>query len=197
MYSKQSSRTPDKVIFDNYSGTKICNKTLSNDAIWHGAFLDTGAQTTGIGLRQAKGYCLFMDVMVKLIKNNGRYRFRNDRQLLLGSIVMRISRMNNIVLTEQLDVVTTNIPFLIVLYLLHKCQMIVNIVKNVLYCLYFRFKVPLARKQGHIYLERQKNQKILYTSSELVELHRNFYYPSTHTLFNFLITATLGNQWTY
>lgn len=47
---------------------------------WNGACLDTSAQTTVTGLKQAKAYCKFMRISIQLKYNKNKYRFVVDRQ---------------------------------------------------------------------------------------------------------------------
>lgn len=56
-------------------------------------------------------------------------------------------------LIENVDVVRSDVPFLIGLDLLDKYQMIVSNVYNVLHCLNFHCSIPSVLKRGHIYLE--------------------------------------------
>lgn len=49
-----------------------------NQSEWHGACLDTGAETTVAGLQQSKAYCRFTGVKVRPKKKNHRYIFDID-----------------------------------------------------------------------------------------------------------------------
>lgn len=54
------------------------------------SFFDTGAETTCIGLDQAKAFCCFMRVNFQPKRSNNRYRFGNEKRTALGSNTIRI-----------------------------------------------------------------------------------------------------------
>lgn len=129
--------------------------------VWHGLCLDTGAQTSVIGLKLGKAYCCFMGVKFKPKSNNHLFRFGSDRQPSLRSITIRVPIMHNMVLTEWVDVVKSDFLFLIGLDHLDKFQMIVKNVENVLGCRFIEQNVRLIRKKGHLYLKWQKGHQLL------------------------------------
>ncbi len=156
---------------------------------WHGGCVDTGAQTTVIGLRQAKAYCRFMGIKFKPMKSNHRYKFGEDKQDSIGSIYIRIPLISNKMIQIKVDVVRANVPFLIGLDLLDEFKLYVNTVTNQLIAPNLNLATPLVRKLGHIYLEWNKEDKILYTKQELVRIHRHFSHPATDKLLNLLKLA--------
>lgn len=88
-----------------------------------------------------------MDTKFKRKRNKNRYHFENNRDLSLGFPTMQVPIINNLMLTERVDV-HFNMPFRIGVELMDKCKMAVNNVKNVLHCPYFGCKLPLAQKLG-------------------------------------------------
>ena len=104
----------------------------------------------------------------------------------IGSILMRIPIGQTEMVTEWVDVVPSNVPFLVGLDFLDKYKMYVNNVENFLVCPNLDLHLPLIRKNRHIYLEWGKSHKILYTSQELLKLHRNFSHPHTEKLRNLM-----------
>ena len=151
--------------------------------------MDTGAQSTVIGLKQAHAYCRHMGIKFKTKKNNNRYKFGDSSQNSLGSMNMRIPINDNKVIHIEVDVVQANVTFLIGLDLLDEYSLYVNNVTNELVAPYLAISTPLVRKRGHIYLEWNKKDTILYTRQELLKLHRNFSHPSSDKLFNLLKLA--------
>lgn len=156
---------------------------------WNGACLDTGAQTTVIGLNQAKAYCRYMRVKLKTKENSNKYKFGEDQQNSLGSMRIRIPIPDHKMITERVDIVKADVPFLIGLDLLDKYKFYVNNVDNCLCSTKLNLKIPLVRKHGHLYLEWSKNDTIMYTKSELFKLHRNFSHPTSERLLNLLKLA--------
>lgn len=106
---------PDRLVFNTVSRRETNFTEDANLDIWHGTCFDNGAQTTFIGLGQAKSYCRFMVVKFKPEKNNHLYLFGNYKQTSLGSITIRIPIIENIVVTEHVDVIDFNFSFLVAL----------------------------------------------------------------------------------
>lgn len=94
---------------------------------------------------------------------------------------MRVAITKSMLLTENVDVARSDVPFLTGLDLLDKYQMMVNKV-DILHFRNFRCDVPLIRKRGHIYLEWMHQDRILYPYSELIKLYRIFSNPHTDKL---------------
>jgi len=158
-------------------------------ARWHGACLDTGAQSTVIGLRQAHAYCKFMGTKFKPTPSARRFKFGRDEQTSLGRIAIRIPIHGWNILIEHVDIVRADVPFLIGLDLLDKYKMYLNNVSNQLCFPQLDITVPVIRKFGHIYLEWAPHERILYTKSELTKLHRAFSHPTNDNLLNLLKLA--------
>lgn len=117
------------------------------------------------------------------------YRFGNSLQKSLGSINIRVPVLESMLISIQVDVVPSNVPFLIGLDILDRYQMIVDNVHNVLRCYSIECEIPLVRKFGHIYLEWPKQNDVFYTQEELRKLHRNFSHPSADKLYSLLKMA--------
>ena len=77
-------------------------------------------------------------------------------------------------LLMDVDVVPADVPFLVGLDTMDKYGFYVNTVVNKLVCTKFKWKMDIVRKLGHTYLEWQRNDKIMFTRTELTKLHRNF-----------------------
>lgn len=94
-------------------------------------FLDTGVQTTVVEHTQADAYCRCSDVKLKTKNKKNSYHFGSDIQKSLGSISIQVVLLDTMVALVSVDVVPSNVPFLIDLGILGKFQMIVDNVKNV------------------------------------------------------------------
>ena len=161
----------------------------SKKSKWHGACLDTGAQRAIIGLNQAKVYCRFVGCKFKPRKNNNVYRFGVDRQVAVGSILIRIPTPGNSIIVLSVDVEKADVPFLLGLDVMDRFGLYLNTVKNKLVCPRFGWKMDVTRKLGHVYLEWTGNGHILFTRAELTKLHRNFYHPGVKNLMNLIKQA--------
>jgi hypothetical protein len=51
--------------------------------------------------------------------------------------------------------------------------------------------MPVVRKLGHVNLEWQSNDKIMYTKAELSRLHRGFFHPSNKHLIDLIKRANM------
>jgi hypothetical protein len=87
---------------------------------YNGVRIDTGAERTVIGLKQARAYCRMMKRPLKPYPNSNVYVFGEDRRKSLGSISIRIPTSQNAFIEVLADVVTANVPFLLGLDLLRK-----------------------------------------------------------------------------
>ena len=67
--------------------------------------------------------------------------------------------------------------------------MFVNTLTNQLHCPQLQLSTPLVRKNGHVYLEWPTSKSVLFSSPELLRLHRGFSHPATDKLYNLLRTA--------
>ena len=156
---------------------------------WEGACIDTGAQTTVIGKRQAKEYCKYMGFKFKPKRSEQTYKFGDDLQKSVGTINIRIPIKHHRVIKLDVDVVDVNVPFLLGLDFLDKYKMYPNTVENKMVCPDLDINIPLVRKHGHIFIEWEEHHKVLFTKKELVKLHKNFSHPASDKLFNLLKLA--------
>ncbi len=168
----------DKKIY--FSDLKTCTK-------WQGGCMDTGAQKTVIGEKQARAYCRYMGIKFKPRKNYNRYKFGDNTQQSLGSINIRIPLQDNNMINVPVDVVRADVPFLIGIDLLDEYRLYVNTVSNFLVSPDLELFTPLVRKNGHFYLESRDT--ILFTQQELLKIHRNMSHPATDKLMNLLKLA--------
>lgn len=124
-------------------------------------------------------------------KSNNKYRFGEEKQVSLGSMVLGIYILQTILITELIDVVHANVSLVIRLIPLDKYDEVYIInVKNILYCLKLSIKIPLQRKHGHMYIFWRNKSRIQYTRTELVKIHKNIFIPcKSNKLFKLLKLA--------
>lgn len=94
-----------------------------------------------------------MGLEPKLKKNSNNTGLQNiNKQFSIGSIEIKIPIFDSILIIENVNVVSTNEPFLFGRDLIDKYNLHVNNVKNILSCPTLDIEVPLEQKPGHIYL---------------------------------------------
>jgi hypothetical protein len=153
---------------------------------FQGDCLDTGAQTSVVGLAQAKAYCKYRGVQFKTKASNKAFRFGRQRQESLGELLVRLPLADGSFVSVEMGVVDADIPMLVGLDVLDKYALAIDNVANVLDSRITGTKTPLARKLGHISLEFRKEDRVLFTTAELVKLHRAFVHPSAEKLLKLL-----------
>lgn len=94
-----------------------------------------------------------MGIKFETKKSNNKYQIGNDKQTATGSVLINIPPEKNCVITERIDIVNTDVPFLIVLDVLGKHNMYVNNVSKRLVCEELDMKVPIFRRRGHLFVE--------------------------------------------
>jgi hypothetical protein len=130
-------------------------------------------------------YCKYKGVKFKPKPNGNKYRFGADKQESLGSIpiVFPSSKGNH---ELDIDVVSTDIPFLVGLDTLDSLGITADTVMNVLKCPGDEWSLPLVRKLGHVYLEWNDFHDILFTKEQLKRMHLSFYHPSNQSIVNLI-----------
>lgn len=153
--------------FEKSQNKKVNTKNKPRE-VWQGAFLDTGAQKTVIGERQARAYCKFVGCKFKLQSSRTVFRFGVDRQKSRGRLAVRVPVPDGSMMLLNVDVVGVDVLLLFGLDILDKFKLNVNTVDNPMDSKLAGWSIPLVRKLGHIYLQWQKEDKVLYTESELL-----------------------------
>lgn len=135
--------------------------------VFHGSFLDTGAQIIVIGERQAHLYSSSSGILFQHCPSKNHISFGDGQARSIGYINILISTPGA-VLKLKIDVVKNNIPFLIGLDVLDQrsLQLVHNVGLEALTvekCLQYvteGSKSPTVRKLGHIYYEWSMNSNI-------------------------------------
>lgn len=167
-------------------------KKCSSNNQFRGGCLDTGAQRSVIGLKQAKAYYNTIGTKMKPKKSSSSFRFGDGVHNSLGIIQFRIPLPNRDYLHIDVDVVMPDVPLLIGLDILDQEQLIPNNVENELQSSIYGWSIPIKRKHGHLYITWNENI-CLFTRQELLKMHRNFYHPSASKLFSLLKRSKLSN----
>lgn len=144
-YTKKKDRKNSRNKIDSVPSEKKCKNSddylvktqaliyhtmFSGQEEWYGACLDTVAQTTVIGLKQAKVYCKIMGSSLKMKSSNNKYRFGENKQVSLGPTALRKRFQHNMIVTRRIDVVHASAPVLIGLDLLDKYGPYVNNIRR-------------------------------------------------------------------
>lgn len=152
---------------------------------FQGACCDIGAQRSVAGRRQAKAYCREAGVPFNLRKSDYAFRFGDGLYSSLGTIEIRLPTPDGSFLAMEVDVVDAYVPLLMGIDTLDREQLVADNVENVLDSRRYGWKIPIARRNGHMYV--QWNAKtLMFTRSELKKLHLHFFHPSARKLFNLL-----------
>jgi hypothetical protein len=85
-----------------------------------------------------------------------------------------------------MGVVKDDIPMLVGLDVLDRYALTIDNVDNVLDSRINGTETPLARKLGHVYLEFKPEDRVMFTNTEFVKLHRAFVHPSAEKLHRLL-----------
>lgn len=153
------------------------HKDSAFHADFHGVCLDTEAQKTVIGESQAGAYCRFVGVKIKPRPSRSFFRFGSGLGKSLGTIQLRIPTPDISFMLLTVDVVRADVPFLVGLDVLDTFKL-VDTVENNLKCALADWFIPAVRKLGHVYIEWKSCDRILFTKSELTQLHRGMYNPA-------------------
>jgi hypothetical protein len=148
------------------------------------------SQKTVIGLPQARAYCKWAGCKFRTTPSRNQPRFGVDCQQSLGILSIRLPTHDSF-LVINVDVVPVDVPFLVGLDVLDAFGLTVDTVENTLKAPKSGWSIPLVRKLGHVYLEWQPKDRILYTRSELTKLHRGFFHPTSKRLLELIKRAKL------
>lgn len=162
--------------------------STSGDA-FKGSALDTGAQRTVIGLRQAKAYCREHKVEFRPRNAGARFVFGDRACPSLGEIYIIIPTPTGLKQIRA-HVVGADVPLLIGVNTLDKYGWNVLTVENALHSVKEGWHLPIQRQDGHVFLTWEPLFGIIYSKTQLQRLHYHFMHPSAGKLFNLLNRAT-------
>ncbi len=151
-YTSSSGAIQDEKIVD----VNLTPNT-TQDAEFHGAYLDIGASRSVIGKPQAEFYCHYMGIPLVLQGTNSSkhriFRFGKDKQPGMVQAKIRIPYATGRHIYAVIDVINIDVPLLLRLDILKKYKLYLNNVDNLLLCVDPKWSAPIVRKKGHVYYE--------------------------------------------
>ena len=156
---------------------------------FQGICIDIGAEKSVSGKQQAEAYSEANGEVLKLRKSNPRrvFVFGGKKIASLGSMRVQIPVCDDRILSFTIDIVEAPIPMLLGLDVLDHHAIFANTVTNELIFAREGWSLPLTRKMGHVYLEWVND--VLYSSADLVKIHRHFYHPHADRIYNLMRKA--------
>ena len=162
-----------------------------------GACLDTGAQLSVVGKKQAQAYCKATRSRFNLQRSTMTFKFGDTVHKSLGLLTFHIAVPKISVIRTTVNVVNADVPLLLGLDWLDEHKLVIDNVQNRLISSQRKWSVALHRKFGHLYLDwltRGEPRKtgvseIHFTKSEVFRLHYHFYHPGAQKLFNLIKRA--------
>ena len=195
---RQVKKGPDKDITTYIYSNLVDVHTVKTSTIksgnrskFDGICIDTGAQRSVVGLKQAHAYCQLSGVPFKKRPSMTAFRFGDGTFQSLGSIPVRIPTPDGKFISIEMDVVQADVPMLIGLEVLDRERLIPDNVANKLRSLEDGWSLPITRKYGHLYVEWDF-PKIWFSKEQIRKLHLQFYHPSADKLFRLIQRAKPG-----
>lgn len=166
---------------DIFSVNTVFQATVHHEFL--GACIDSGAQRTVIGHKQAEAYTALTGIRKadKARGNMPKYKFGDTTHDGLGKMKVRIPIKEDYFVDIEASVVDVDVPLLIGLDVLGRLKVILDFNEFTMSSTTENWTIPLSRKMGHAYIEWADS--ILYTELELRRMHKHFYHPSTEKLY--------------
>ena len=135
---------------------------------FQGVCIDSAAQKSVKGLSQAQAYCNLFDILFQpsTTKVRNVFSFGTHKHPGLGTLDIRVPISPSHFLALSVDVVDTNVPFLLGLDNMERYKMVFDTDKSVLSSRLHGWTVPLRKKLGHLHYEW--GPQILFTETELM-----------------------------
>ena len=165
-----------------YLTSKSWNVTLGGPS--HGICIDSAAQRSVVGVEQAKAYCSLFNVPFSPSESNTRnvFSFGIHKHIGLGLLTVQVPIAPTHFISVSVEVVDTNVPFLLGLDTMEKYKMVLETDKCMLSSKLEGWQIRLRKKLGHLYYEWVPN--VLFTESELMKVHRHFHHPDSERLYS-------------
>jgi hypothetical protein len=96
------------------------------------AYLDTGAQTSVIGLDQAKEYCRYRGIKLKTNESRKSFRFGSHMHESLGDLLIQLPLSDGYLIPIQMGGVSAEIPMLVGLDCFDRYSLVLENFENVL-----------------------------------------------------------------
>ncbi|CDF36525.1 unnamed protein product [Chondrus crispus] len=170
-----------------YLTSKSWNVTVGDP--FHGICIDSAAQRSVVGVEQAKAYCSLFNVPFSPSASNARniFSFGTHKHVGLGLLTVRVPIAPTHFISLSVEVVDTNVPFLLGLDNMEKYKMVLDTDKCILSSKLEGWQIRLWKKRGHLYYVWGPN--ILFTESELMKVHRHFHHPYSERLYSVMSRA--------
>ena len=159
--------------------------TNSSKDRFEGACVDSGAQRTVIGKRQALAYLTeygSTETISNFPDNVPRSSFGSHKHLAEGYINIRIPVGNDSFINIQAAVINLNIPFLLWLENMIRFKIILDVDERTMYSKLEGWSLDLCLKKGHLYHDWEIG--ILFTENELRKVHNHFYHSEPDRLYS-------------
>lgn len=130
-------------------------KFTTNSCVLNGACVDSGAQSTVIGEKQAHAYCALVGTSWNAVsRGNGKlFRFGKNDHVRLGTLCVRLPVREDVVVPIKDSVVPIDVPLLIRLDVLHGLKLIIEFDNEEMYDPRNDWSITVTFKLGHLYLE--------------------------------------------
>ena len=158
--------------------------TNSDETEFNGACVDSAAQRTVIGRKQALAYCSAYGIDPCFKKHDGYspiFSFGTHRHKAEGYLDVRIPVHDSGFICIRASVVEVNVPLLLGLENMMHYKMVLDVDEKTLYSKLQGWKLDLRIKYGHLYLEWDVGT--LFTKTELRKVHNHFYHPEPDRLY--------------
>lgn len=159
-----------------YVTSQTC--TIPSEDVFRGLCIDSAAQKSVIGLPQAQAYCGLFDIQLQPSTKKAKnvFSFGTHKHPGLGTMDIRVPIFPTHFLHLTVDVVDTNVPFLLGLDNMERYRMVIDTDKSVLSSRLQGWTVSLRKKLGHLYYNW--GPQVLFTQTKLMKIHKQFHQRS-------------------
>lgn len=171
----QSNESDDNQIVDIFAVGISPPKYEGCDFI--GGCIDSGAQRTVIGTKQAAAYCRLAGVQLTEHQSDSlHFKFGNNTHRGHGSLTVRLPVNSDHYIDVRAHIVNVDIPLLIGLDVLTSLRATIDFADDIVSAKDDSWSIKLRRKLGHLYIVW--DDEICFMDTEVRRLHRHFHHPS-------------------
>ena len=161
---------------------------MNDTELFKGAVMETGAQKSVIGMKQASAYCRYQKFDFPSVSSRAKFRF-GVTVLPSGTMLHLFFATPGRLKIIRVDIVDANIPLLIGLDILDEYSWNVLSVQNQLHSVTESWIMDLSRRGGHVTVEWDEFFYQFYSHEQLQKLHLHLMQPSSEKLFNLICRA--------
>lgn len=173
------------------AGTEYEKQFRYSNLDFDGVCMDSGAQVSVCGKRQALAYCKQMQIPFTVRPSSMRFRFGDMMDQSIGIMKFRFPCPHGGSIDIDIDIVDIDIPLLLGLLELRHHKLLVNYFTNTLENKSLLWTAPLFNKYGHLYWTFDTCESF-YSRAEIERLHKHFFHPSSRKLYNLVKRSELG-----